>query len=227
MSDKTIYTIPGWGFSADLFDVLACPDYHIKKLGYLTTQPLTFLEITTQLAQTLPNDASVLGWSFGGLIAINIALLFPEKVKNLILIASQPKLLADQNWLGIKQEDGENFLKGFQVNPEKAAKRFIQLVNYPNRENNHLLQQYFLAKNLPELLALLPILFKIDLRSEYQHLQANIYHLISQQDYVVKQTVDQLHALNAAIKTFTLNDSHAGFVNNPGTYQHIIKKVLC
>jgi pimeloyl-[acyl-carrier protein] methyl ester esterase len=60
--------------------------------------PLGTLEsVVEQLAEHIPPDAIIMGWSLGGLIAQALAHALPERVAALILVASTPKFVADAN----------------------------------------------------------------------------------------------------------------------------------
>ena len=84
------------------------------------------------LANQLPNFCSIVGWSLGGVVAQLYAKHYPERVENLMLIASTPKFTASTEWkYGMKQEAFENFFQQFSKSPHTALQQFcsLQVVN--------------------------------------------------------------------------------------------------
>ncbi|MDX9740993.1 MAG: pimeloyl-ACP methyl ester esterase BioH [Gammaproteobacteria bacterium] len=73
--------LPGHGHGAPLAD-----DYTLPALA-------------AEVARSLPAERTVLiGWSLGGLTAMQIALDFPEKLERLVLVDSSPQFVADERW---------------------------------------------------------------------------------------------------------------------------------
>ena len=50
-------------------------------------------DIVDEVASVLPPQANVCGWSFGGQIAMQLALQYPQRIKKLVLIGSTPKFV--------------------------------------------------------------------------------------------------------------------------------------
>jgi len=50
------------------------------------------------LLATLPHNSTLLGWSLGGQLALRAAMLAPERVARLVLIATTPRLLRAADW---------------------------------------------------------------------------------------------------------------------------------
>lgn len=226
----TLYTIPGWGFSSSIFNSLNSNHLAITGLDYIDAAIINLEYITKHLADSIPDHSVILGWSFGGLIAIKLASLYPNKVKKLILISSQPKLLSDEDWLGIEANNADRFSNEFNENTENQIEHFIKLVNFPNRniDTKKILKDYFLQHNKEKLLKWLHLLFNADLRQDYQSLTMNILHIINKEDAVIKQNDIQLKSLNSNTKTITINKSgHAGFLTHFSHYQNIIKDFIC
>jgi pimeloyl-[acyl-carrier protein] methyl ester esterase len=72
----------------------------------------------------LPNNPILLGWSLGGLLAINIANKI--KVSALILVAATPKFVQTNDWVyGIDAYNFHQFSDALSLNLSKGFKRFI------------------------------------------------------------------------------------------------------
>lgn len=229
IQQQTIYALPGWGFNAAVFDTLNNPAFNLVGLDYLSNLTTSLVDIAEELASKLPDQSLLLGWSFGGVIAIQLAYLFPKKVKKLILIASQPKLQASDYWIGIDQNDAREFLMNLVRDVDKQMNYFINLVCYPNqsRQLKKVLQQYLLSVNANQLVTWLRVLFNTDLSLEYQNLTQPVLQLIHTQDVVIPQNKQQLQRLNPMVNVISLEKlGHAGFLLQPITYINIIMAFL-
>lgn len=224
--ETKIYAIPGWGFQASVFNTLNNEDFHIAGLDYIHLSQLTLAEIAQNISASLAEQSILLGWSFGGLLAIKMAALFPKKVKKLILLDSQPRLQAALNWVGINQIASQNFAKALQQDFKKQINWFIRLVCYPNRSPaiRQALKQHLFQASIQELTSSLSLLFDADLRDEYRNLDSDVLHIISEQDMVIPQNRTQLTELNPRIITRTFpGNEHAGFLANRVAYLDTIK----
>jgi pimeloyl-[acyl-carrier protein] methyl ester esterase len=54
--------------------------------------------VARHVAEHVPERCALVGWSFGGMVAIRIATLFPERVSALVLIASTPCFSQRRDW---------------------------------------------------------------------------------------------------------------------------------
>lgn len=212
-----VYAISGWGFQPSLFNAVTYPAFNIIGVDYMPFAHLPPERMVEHLAHALPNDAYLLGWSLGGLLAIQLASLFPRKVNKLILVASQPKFTSAVDWVGIDVQDSEHVKRAFAQDFDKQMQYFIRLVCYPSRSSQlrSVLQTNLCRTQHAALISLLDLLFSLDLRTEYQHLTMDILHMVSERDAIIPQTASQLTALNSRVKTIMLEQaSHAGFLTH-------------
>lgn len=221
MRSPTIYALPGWGFKSTIFNPLSNENFHMVGLDYLQLSSLTMMEIAHSLSDLLPKQTALLGWSFGGLLAIKLAAVFPTKIKKIILLDSQPKLAAAPNWMGIDNSALERFSTGLSQDFHGQMNWFIRLTCYPNQSAiaRKLLAQHVLQKSTSALMALLSALLETDLREEYRQLNCDVFHIISEQDAVLPQNAAQLIDLNPGIHVRTISGmGHAGFFTNQEVY---------
>lgn len=220
-----VYAIPGWGFCSSIFNSLNREELNLIGLNYLNA-PLTSLESIAQyLVTQLPDRAVLLGWSFGGLIAIELAALFPEKVKKLILMSSQAKLVSDNDWTGIDRSNADNFAEAWMKNPAQQMEQFISLISYPSRSLmlRSTLRKYLFSQYTAQLTLLLTLLLDADLRNQYQKLDVDVLHIVNSRDVVIPQNVAQIKGLkpNASVEEFK-NTGHAGFLTESDRYADVI-----
>jgi pimeloyl-[acyl-carrier protein] methyl ester esterase len=76
----------------------------------------------------MPEQAIVLGWSLGGLIAQSIALIYPERVSALILLATSPCFVQKEAWLpALEQQAFDTYLIDLERDPLELFKAFSLL----------------------------------------------------------------------------------------------------
>ena len=81
-----IIDLPGMGFSPPLKQ-----EFANEQTGALSSSQSN--AIVDEVASVLPLQANVCGWSFGGQIAMQLALQYPQRIKKLALIGSTPKFV--------------------------------------------------------------------------------------------------------------------------------------
>jgi pimeloyl-[acyl-carrier protein] methyl ester esterase len=110
----TIYNVdlPGHGHSP------ACDPYDVRTLVR------TLHEATAHIDAPL----TVLGWSFGGMLAQAWALAQPQRFKRLILFCTKPKFVQSDDWpLGTPPSVLQSFVDDFSAKPEETMLRFLTL----------------------------------------------------------------------------------------------------
>lgn len=179
--------VHGWGMNARVFDVLAgllASAFEVRALnlpghGGRAALPLNTLQSwADDLAQALPDNATLLGWSLGGQVAMRAALDHPDKIARLILLASTPKFVATEDWdRGMAAADLQDFGLALSSDPQSTLLRFLSLQTRGAPEQKSLLQQLrqsLLALPPADGLALssgLAMLRESDLRAELSRLQ--------------------------------------------------------
>lgn len=137
------------------------------------------------LLPKLPAQAIYLGWSLGGMIAIRLAVLFPERVQKLFLVATMPRFLAKNfaTFLIAAKKDMQTTLKTFaylQIPPgvkyrKQALELFamIKVVNSTDEQDK--LRQY------------LCILRDVNLQQDFSDLQRQqeVHLILGDQDQVI------------------------------------------
>lgn len=103
----------------------------------------TFLE---KIAEKIPTKSIVLGWSLGGMIAVQLAHKYTNKISGLITIATNANFVSSDIWPhAMSREIFTAFCENYQQYPEKTAKRFQALHIQGDINKRHV--NDFLKKN--------------------------------------------------------------------------------
>ena len=177
----------GWGMNARVFDVLVGllgDDFEVHALnlpghgGRAALPDNTLVSWANDLAQQLPDNTTLLGWSLGGQIAMRAALDHPHKISRLILLSSTPRFVATDAWThGMAAADLEAFGAALLADPQATLLRFLSLQTRGVADQKSLLQPLRMSlQSLPQagdmaLSSGLAMLRETDLRAELSRLQ--------------------------------------------------------
>ncbi len=176
----TILDLPGYGSNREAFNA--------RSTGH------HFDGMCEQINAAITEPAIWLGWSMGGLLATGVALKYPHKVKQLVLVASTPRFMSDpvSDWQAMEPETFEVFAKQLQQNYQATLKRFMFLQTQ-HAENSiaslKLLRQQWqhVEPPLSEVLeAGLAILQHIDLREQLSELKCPLSFIYGQRDTLAR-----------------------------------------
>ncbi|MBT9538777.1 pimeloyl-ACP methyl ester esterase BioH [Thiobacillus sp.] len=176
----------GWGMNARVFDTLTewlADDFELHALslpghgGRAALPHNTLQSWADDLAQQLPPQSTLLGWSLGGQVAMRAALDHPHAIARLVLLSSTPAFVATAEWpAGMALDDLEAFGRSLIADPDATLMRFLSLQTRGMAEQKPVLQrlrQTFAAVPSADAGALasgLDILRDTDLRASVPHL---------------------------------------------------------
>jgi pimeloyl-[acyl-carrier protein] methyl ester esterase len=244
-SGKQLVFLHGWGVNSGvwqpLIDIIK-DDFCITTIdlpGYgLNHQqlpvPYNLHNISKTVAQHLPANCILIGWSLGGLVAQQIANTYPEKLKQLVLICSSPKFSKSNDWPGIESKVLHFFTQQLELNFSKTLERFlaIQAMGSVNaRQDVKIIKQALLRYPPPSSVALaagLDMLQNIDLRERLKGLTMPCQFFLGRLDTLVPHKVAPLvQQLNSNITIDVITDaSHAPFISNTNSFATRLLKVL-
>lgn len=120
--------IPGWSFSGTVFSDLytRIPGNHW--IADYRTSELSMSEAGDALANTLPENAHIIGWSLGGALGMKIAAL--KKPTSITTLATSAYFIARPNSEqlgGMPADVFAAFSQSLATQPEKTLKRFLGL----------------------------------------------------------------------------------------------------
>jgi len=234
MKNNNFIFLPGWGFSPQLFSTLA---KELSGMAIFLELPwqntLTLNKIVSQIAQSIPDQGTIIAWSLGGLIALKLCARFPHKYRRLILLSTTPKFTEDADWSGVSKLAAMKIISTFDKYPDQLLRRFIRWVNHPNKDitlKKHIsLNSALLTKNYDKesLSYYLKLLFQTDLRYAYASIKTPILHLLGSKESIISMQPEQLTALNPNVKLGLLkNAGHALFLTHQNECLHHIECFL-
>lgn len=107
MSRPALVLLHGWGMHGGIWGEFAirlsqdfelhCPDLP----GYGGTDPVSPCDVPAMaraLLPGLPEKAFCLGWSLGGMVAMELAATYPGRVEKLLLVGSSPRFCREDDW---------------------------------------------------------------------------------------------------------------------------------
>ena len=75
-----------------------------------------------------PQDAIWAGWSLGGMVALQAALMAPERVRGLMMVCSTPRFVASADWpWGTQIDSFETFVESLDIDYQRNLRRFLLL----------------------------------------------------------------------------------------------------
>lgn len=196
----------GWGWDSAIWQpLLADLSAHFAvwcidlpgagKSRLLAENKNSFADMAECIFNYVPDQASWLGWSLGGMLAFWIASYYPHKVTRLVTIAASPKFVADATWPGISSNVLDDFSKRLFKNYTQTLDDFLLL---QLRGSAHAEQLYAALKphlpvmnpiRLSGLLQGLGLLRTVDLRHALVNMRSPSLHIFGSHDTLVPNVV--------------------------------------
>jgi pimeloyl-[acyl-carrier protein] methyl ester esterase len=134
---RDLVLLHGWGLHSGVWEELA-PLLETRFRVHAVDLPghgrsgdaaaRSFDETADDIAQALPRDAVLCGWSLGGLLAQRIARRFPARLGALVLVGSTPCFLRRGDWAhGMERQTLQDFGRGLAQDRRATLTRFVNL----------------------------------------------------------------------------------------------------
>lgn len=179
---RPLILLHGWGLHGGIWQSLATrltgllpgrPVWTPDLPGYAGQPPAASLEATArQLLASWPAQFDLVGWSLGGLVALTVARIAPERIGRLVLVGTSPCFVTRPDWAcGMDESVFSGFAHDLEGNWEATLKRFLAL---QVRQDQHAkaalasLRTQLFARGQPEPVVLrtgLALLLHSDLRN--------------------------------------------------------------
>jgi malonyl-CoA O-methyltransferase len=170
----TLIDLPGFGASPEL------PEF-------------TLDAVLDNIAAQLPQDAILVGWSLGGMLAVQLAARFPERIRALVTLAANLKFVATADYpSAMPRAINRQFNHGFAQDPQATLKLFGGLLAQGDADERGLLRQLRRADSstvTDSWLQTLHLLATLDNRAAFAELVLPGLHLLADKDALVPVAV--------------------------------------
>lgn len=231
----TIFCLHGWASSAQVFKPLAdlfaehfhivavdLPGFGESPIGDVNTD-YELDNLMQSILDVAPEKAIWLGWSLGGMLAMQAAARAPQRVEKVLTLCSNAKFLATKQWKnGVPSPLYNGFMQ--EIDDVKTTLRRFAALTVVGEQQGMLQSLKWLQQNTQSqstssdvLKASLELLALIDNRKLYPLISQPCLHMLATDDAIVPNKVSQdFNNLNPMHMTsFVPNGSHASLVTQP------------
>jgi pimeloyl-[acyl-carrier protein] methyl ester esterase len=238
----------GWGMNSDIWEdviedlseyyritVVDLPGHGRSTNDVHDPAVYTLEKLAEQIGDIIPVDSIVVGWSLGGLVATQIALDYPGRVKKLVLVASAPQFVKDENWPeGMDAEVLDGFAGDLQEDYKNTIKRFIAIQAFGSdnaREEQRIMRERIFRHGYPQLAALeggLRILHESNLRPRLSEIKCPCLLLTGEHDSLFRQSAvaSTLPLIKNAQLAMIKGAGHAPFLSHRKEFIYALKSFL-
>lgn len=190
--------------------------------------------LAERVVALVPAPAFWLGWSLGGLIALQAGIDYPAQVRKLVLVASTPRFTTVPDWpQAITPELLVSFSQALKVDVLGTLKQFTLLQTQGSEQAKEVARTLFAQMNTyypssQGLQAGLAILQNSDLRSALTAVHCPTLMVMGQQDILIPASVGEWMASRLPQgQTYTIAGAgHAPFLSHPQIFLRVLKAFL-
>jgi len=241
-SGQPLVMLHGWGMHSGVWQPIVKKlskqfELHLIDLPGMgfsrPIEPTHLHAVAEKVAEYLPANADLCGWSLGALVAMRLALLQPDRVRRMVLIGSTPKFVNVQSeypeeaWnLGMEAEVFQRFAAQISQDYQATLIRFLTLQcmgSSDARATIKQLRQSFSERPVPtsgSLQKALRMLLDNDLREEIPYLRKPVLLVHGDRDSLAP--VQAAHWLAQHLPFGRLRviagASHAPFLSHPDQF---------
>ena len=223
----------GWGLSSLVWQPMLpalCELAHVTTIdlpgfGGSAAVPMDSLDdLLEALLTEMPEQSVLVGFSLGGMLAVQLAARFSHRVQGLMTLASNARFTADATWpAAMAQATFDDFYQSAEQSLAVTLKRFLALQATGDHSNKALLKQLralagadaIAAPSAQSLLALLSHLDNRQALAALSKLSTPVVHVLAANDSLVpRAAADDLAALGQPVRLVD-EAGHALFLSRP------------
>lgn len=232
-SGRDLVVLHGWALHSGVFDHIAealAAHFRVHFIdlpghGHNAGQPMpdTLEMLARDVASQVPDNSLWLGWSLGGLVAMQAACRFPGKVARLACVASTPRFLAATDWPhAVQRSTLDKMAHDLERDFKATVNGFLSLQVLGDERAQSLLRELrgkLYAHGEPALQSLqhgLKILHDTDIRHEIVEVTRPMLAIYGQRDRLAPAAVGEwLSAASAEIENLEIRRAaHAPFLSH-------------
>jgi len=223
----------GWGLHGGVWDTLMLrltSKFRVTRIdlpGHGRSRdlpmPPSLTELTLQTMAVVPPGAVVLGWSLGGLVALEAALRMPQRMRGLILANATPRFVTAEDWAhAMPPEQLRQFAQDLARDYQETLQSFLSLQvrgDESGRASLRQLREALFAHGEPDTVSLatgLEILKDSDLRPRLRDVSVPTLILAGAYDRLTPAGASEYlaeHIPGARLEVFP-KSAHAPFISN-------------
>ena len=180
--------------------------------------------LAKQVFPAVPRGATVLGWSLGGMVALELARRHPQHLGALVLLATTPRFVAGDGWAhGMRRDVLEGFARGLVADYRGTVRNFLALQTLGDENATQALRTLrgrLATHGEPDAAALrtgLDILRRVDLRDALPRLSQPALVVAGERDRLTPPEAGRELAMQLPSARFHLVEraGHAPFLSHP------------
>lgn len=231
----------GWGVNSGVWQSVlpsltrryrvTCVDLPGHGASRDTVMSASLTAVAQQILALAPRSAIWLGWSLGGLIALQAALHAPARVRGLILSNTTPRFITGADWPhAMPPAQLDTFAVELREDFADAVRRFLALQVLGEaraRETLRALRDSVLARGVPDsasLAAGLEILRDTDIRSELHRINMPSLVIAGAYDRLTPASAGECMATTIGGAEFVClpRTAHAPFISQPAGFVRVL-----
>ena len=240
---RPLVFVHGWGFTGSIWDefieeftqehevfVVDLPGCGRSPSG---SEYHSLADLAASIVDGVPAGAPWIGWSFGGLVALEAATRRPESVAAVGLIASNPKFTADDDWpWGVPRDFLNAMRAGLTSDPAESLKRFTLLLAQRAvnaRSFTRKLRNHTQAVTAPgALMEGLKLLASTDLRPALSRMEVPVLAILGDRDPLIPVRVaDPLMRLTPRLRAHVIAGAgHVPFISHRHETRRVLREFL-
>ncbi|WP_343192565.1 alpha/beta fold hydrolase [Buchnera aphidicola (Taiwanaphis decaspermi)] len=205
--------------------------YLIDLPGFGKNKNINFksLEYVSRLIYNIvPKNSVWLGWSLGGLIVNKIALLYPDYIKALVIVASSPCFVLKKKWPGITIKNINKMFNELKKNTDLYIKKFMlsNVFIYKNENYNFFIKKRINNKKISYniLKDIKKIFLYEDLRKKKIFFKIPVLRIYGEHDKIIPKSIVKILDKNNknTYSKIIKHAAHAPFISQPKIFNSII-----
>jgi len=179
--------------------------------------------VSDAIKPVLEQNTIVVGWSLGGLIALNLAFRYPELIKKLVLVSGSPQFVQSADWPNaVQQEVFNGFAENLLDDYRATIQRFLAIQALGSQEAKHAikaLREKVFLNGEPKMAALregLKLLSNSNVRAQLPDIRCPVQIILGEKDRLIPPTAGAGTAalLSNAQLAIIQGAGHAPFISH-------------